>query len=86
MEHDATDVPRSEARPQCSRLGAVLGVIVAAAYYGFLTAGAVIPKQMARAAVGGVPWSFVLGAALLIFIVCATGIYALAANALEERP
>jgi uncharacterized membrane protein (DUF485 family) len=85
MKGDPKETTPTTAPPQCSGLGALLGVLVAIAYYGFLIAGAVAPTQLAKTAIGGVPWSFLLGAALLVFIVLATGIYTLAANAAEGR-
>jgi len=83
-EFVSTGMPPTAPR-QCSVLGAILGTVVGLAYYGFLAAGAVMPQLLAKPAVAGVPWSFLLGAALLVLIVCATGIYTLVANAAEER-
>lgn len=84
-----TDFPPTERTPaeprQCSKLGAALGLLVGIAYYGFLIAGIVAPQLLAKPAVAGVPWSFLLGAALLVLIVCSTGIYTLIANASEEH-
>jgi putative solute:sodium symporter small subunit len=85
MERDPLEVTRMETPPQCSRLGIVLGVLVGVAYYGFLAAGALAPKEMAKTAIGGMPWSFILGGALLVFIVCTAGIYTLYANGADER-
>jgi uncharacterized membrane protein (DUF485 family) len=70
---------------QCTRLGAALAVLVAIAYYGFLLIGAYAPGLLARSAIGHVPWSFVLGAGLLIGAVAATGCYVVVANRTERR-
>jgi len=70
---------------QRTRLGACLCVLVALAYYGFLMAGAFAPQALARPAIGSVPWSFLLGALLLVFIVAMTGLYTLLANAAETK-
>ena len=84
MERMRPEAP-SQLPRQCSRLGAVLGVLVGGAYYGFLFAGAWAPDWLAKTAIAGVPWSFLLGAVLLVFIVLATGLYTLVANASEKR-
>lgn len=70
---------------QCGGWGAALAVLVSCAYYGFLFAGAYSPKQLAAPAAFGVPWSFLLGASLLIFIVLITGLYVLISNRAEAR-
>lgn len=70
---------------QRTRLGAVLAILVAAAYYGFLLAGAYAPQLLASPTLGGVPWSFLLGAVLLVFIVAMTGLYTVLANRAETR-
>jgi uncharacterized membrane protein (DUF485 family) len=77
-------VPPAQAE-QRTDLGAGLAVLVAAGYYGFLLAGALAPKALARPAVGHVPWSFVLGAGLLVGAIVATGLYVLLANAADDR-
>lgn len=66
------------------RLGAALAILVALAYYGFLLAGAYAPQMLASPAIGHIPWSFLLGALLLVFIVAMTGLYTLLANAAEK--
>jgi uncharacterized membrane protein (DUF485 family) len=70
---------------QRTDLGAGLALLVAAGYYGFLLAGALAPQALARPAVGHVPWSFVLGAGLLVGAIVATGLYVLLANAADNR-
>jgi uncharacterized membrane protein (DUF485 family) len=70
---------------QRTGLGAILSVLVALGYYGFLLAGAYVPQLLASPAVGHVPWSFLLGALLLVFIVAMTGLYTVLANASETR-
>jgi uncharacterized membrane protein (DUF485 family) len=70
---------------QRTDLGAGLALLVAAGYYGFLLAGAVAPLALARPAVGHVPWSFVLGAGLLVGAIAATGLYVLLANAADDQ-
>ena len=80
IPEDSGEAPR-----QRTRLGAVLAILVAAAYYGFLLAGAYAPQLLASPAIGSVPWSFLLGALLLVFIVAVTGLYTLLANAAEGR-
>jgi uncharacterized membrane protein (DUF485 family) len=77
-------IPPAQAE-QRTDLGAGLGALVAAGYYGFLLAGAFAPQALARLAVGHVPWSFVLGAALLVGAIAATGLYVLLANAADDR-
>lgn len=82
--------PASIGRPssevaQRTRLGAILAIIVALAYYGFLLAGAFAPLSLAQPAIGHVPWSFVLGAGLLIGAIALTGLYVLLANAADRR-
>jgi uncharacterized membrane protein (DUF485 family) len=62
-----------------------LALLVAAGYYGFLLAGALAPQALARPAVGHVPWSFVLGAGLLVGAIAATGLYVLLANAADDQ-
>jgi uncharacterized membrane protein (DUF485 family) len=70
---------------QRTDLGAGLALLVAAGYYGFLLAGALAPQALARPAVGHVPWSFVLGAGLLVGAIVATGLYVLLANTADNR-
>ena len=70
---------------QCTGWGAGLAVAVAVSYYGFLLTGAFAPRMLARPAIGHVPWSFVLGAGLLVMAVLATGVYVLVANAADSR-
>lgn len=70
---------------QCGGWGAALSLLVGCAYYGFLGAGALAPGRLAETAAFGVPWSFVLGAALLVFIVMITGLYVLISNRTEAR-
>jgi uncharacterized membrane protein (DUF485 family) len=70
---------------QRTDLGVGLALLVAAGYYGFLLAGALAPQALARPAVGHVPWSFVLGAGLLVGAMAATGLYVLLANAADNR-
>jgi uncharacterized membrane protein (DUF485 family) len=70
---------------QRTDLGAGLAVLVAAGYYGFLLAGALAPQVLARPAIGHVPWSFVLGAGLLIGAIAVTGLYVLLANAADDQ-
>jgi uncharacterized membrane protein (DUF485 family) len=70
---------------QRTDLGAGLAVLVAAGYYGFLQAGALAPQALARPAIGHVPWSFVLGAGLLVGAIAATGLYVLLANAADDQ-
>jgi uncharacterized membrane protein (DUF485 family) len=70
---------------QRTELGAGLALLVAAGYYGFLLAGALAPQALARPAVGHVPWSFVLGAGLLVGAIAATGLYVLPANAADDQ-
>ena len=65
--------------------GAGLALLVAFGYYGFLLTGAFAPQVLVRPAVGHVPWSFVLGAGLLVMAVAATGAYVLVANAADSR-
>ena len=60
-------------------------MLVAFGYYGFLLMGAFAPQVLARPAVGHVPWSFVLGAGLLVMAVVTTGAYVLVANAADSR-
>ena len=73
------------AAAQRTGLGAALAVLAAANYFGFLLAAAVAPQALARPAFGRVPWSFVLGAGLLIGAIAVTGLYVLLANASESR-
>ena len=80
----SSSIPREPAA-QCIRLGVALGVLVAVGYFGFLLTGAFAPQFLARPAVGHVPWSFVLGAGLLVGVVSVTGIYVLYANAADSR-
>ena len=70
---------------QRTGLGILLALVVAAAYYGFLALGAFAPQWLARPAVGHVPWSFLLGAGLLVTAFGSTGIYVLLADAGEKR-
>jgi uncharacterized membrane protein (DUF485 family) len=77
-------VPPAQAA-QRTELGACLALLVAAGYYGFLLAGALAPQALARPAVGHVPWSFVLGAGLLVGAIAATGLYVLLANAADDQ-
>jgi uncharacterized membrane protein (DUF485 family) len=77
-------VPPAQAA-QRTDLGAGLALLVAAGYYGFLLAGALAPQALARPAVGHVPWSFVLGAGLLVGAIAATGLYVLLANAADDQ-
>jgi uncharacterized membrane protein (DUF485 family) len=70
---------------QRTGLGAGLALLIAVAYYGFLLAGALTPKALAQPAVGHVPWSFLLGAGLLLGAIAVTGIYVLVANISEDR-
>jgi uncharacterized membrane protein (DUF485 family) len=77
-------VPPAQAE-QRTDLGTGLALLVAAGYYGFLLAGALAPQALARPAVGHVPWSFVLGAGLLVGAIAATGLYVLLANAADNR-
>jgi uncharacterized membrane protein (DUF485 family) len=77
-------VPPAQAA-QRTELGAGLALLVAAGYYGFLLAGALAPQALARPAVGHVPWSFVLGAGLLVGAIAATGLYVLLANAADDQ-
>jgi uncharacterized membrane protein (DUF485 family) len=62
-----------------------LALLIAAGYYGFLLAGALAPQVLARPAFGHVPWSFVLGAGLLVGAIVVTGLYVLLANAADDR-
>jgi uncharacterized membrane protein (DUF485 family) len=77
-------VPPAQAA-QRTDLGAGLALLVAAGYYGFLLAGALAPQALARPAIGHVPWSFVLGAGLLVGAIAATGFYVLLANAADDQ-
>jgi uncharacterized membrane protein (DUF485 family) len=70
---------------QRTRLAAWLTGIVALLYYGFLLAGAFAPAALARPAIAHVPWSFVLGAGLLLAAIALTGLYVLLANRTETR-
>ncbi len=72
-------------RHQRTGLGALLSILVALGYYGFLLAGAAVPRLLASPAIGSVPWSFLLGALLLVFTVVTTGLYTVLANAAEQR-
>jgi len=65
--------------------GAGLAALVAVAYYGFLLTGAFNPQVLSRPSIGHVPWSFMLGAGLLMLAVLTTGVYVLVANAADER-
>ena len=69
----------------CTRLGAILSAVVALIYFGFLGAGAIVPQAFARPAFGHVPWSFVLGAGMLLIAVASTGVYVLLSNAAETN-
>lgn len=73
----------SDTRPV--RLGAFLTTTVGLCYGAFLMAGAFAPQRLAAAAVGSVPWSFLLGIGLLVLAVASTGLYARAANRWEAR-
>lgn len=77
-------VPPAQAA-QRTDLGAGLALLVATGYYGFLLAGALAPQALARPAIGHVPWSFVLGAGLLVGSIAATGFYVLLANAADDQ-
>jgi uncharacterized membrane protein (DUF485 family) len=77
-------VPPAQAA-QRTELAAGLALLVAAGYYGFLLAGALAPQALARPAVGHVPWSFVLGAGLLVGAIAATGLYVLLADAADDQ-
>jgi len=83
----STPLPKEPAGAprQRTRLGAGLAILVGLAYYGFLLAGAYAPQLLASPAIGSVPWSFLLGALLLVFIVAMTGLYTVLANAAEDR-
>ena len=70
---------------QRTSLGLLLATIVAVGYYGFLLLGAFAPQTLAQSAIGHVPWSFVLGAGLLVGAVASTGIYVMLSNASESR-
>ncbi len=70
--------------PQCTGWGAGLALLVALGYYGFLLMGAFVPQVLAQPAIGHVPWSFVLGAGLLVIAVLTTGAYVLIANAADS--
>lgn len=82
-----TSLSGLDQRPAMQRtgLGALLAGLVAVGYYGFLLLGAYAPKALAQPAIGEVPWSFVLGAGLLVGAVASTGIYVLLSNASESR-
>ncbi|MBO1326170.1 DUF485 domain-containing protein [Acetobacter sp. TBRC 12305] len=78
------DYPReSKQAPQKAGKGPdiILVSSVSVAYYGFLFAGILVPAMLASPAVLGIPWSFLLGASLLIFLIVSTGIYVLVSNA-----
>lgn len=70
---------------QRTGLGAVLAVLVAAAYFGFLFTGAYAPRLLSVKAIGHIPWSFVLGAGLLVSTVAVMGLYVLVANFADSR-
>jgi len=70
---------------QCTGWGAGLAALVAVCYYSFLLTGAFAPQLLARPAIGHVPWSFLLGAGLLLLAVLTTGLYVLVSNAAEAR-
>ena len=76
--------PAAPAR-QRTDLGAGFALLIAAGYYGFLLAGALVPQVLARPAIGHVPWSFVLGAGLLVGAIAVTGLYVLLANASDDQ-
>jgi uncharacterized membrane protein (DUF485 family) len=54
-------------------------------YGAFLLAGAFAPHALAQPAIGSIPWSFLLGAGLLVGAVVTTGLYVLVTNATEGR-
>lgn len=74
------------AAAQRTGLGATLAVLVATAYFGFLLTGAFAPQLLAVNAIGHIPWSFVLGAGLLVGAVAVMGLYVLVANIADSRP
>lgn len=80
------DYPRESKNIQ-KKAGNVPDIIlvssVSVVYYGFLFSGILVPTMLASPAVLGIPWSFLLGASLLIFLIVSTGIYVLISNAQE---
>jgi uncharacterized membrane protein (DUF485 family) len=68
-----------------NRLATTLAIVAASSYYGFLLAGAVAPSALSKPAIGHVPWSFVLGAGVIVTAMALTGLYVLLANAWDRR-
>ncbi|WP_407530585.1 DUF485 domain-containing protein [Methylobacterium oryzisoli] len=60
-----------------------LSALVAFAYGGFLLASYALGPALARPVLGSVPWSFLLGAGLLVVVVAVMGVYVLVVNGRE---
>ena len=72
----------SREEPAVANLGIRFGFAAAmvVAFAALLTFGAVDPQAMAKPAIGAVPLSLVLAAAMIVFAVAITGLYVLLAN------
>ena len=84
MPHDHPPIPPAPPSWDGIGFGLLLAAAISVEYYGFLLLGAFAPRWLARPAVGHVPWSFLLGALLLVSAVALTGLYAWRANAAED--
>jgi uncharacterized membrane protein (DUF485 family) len=78
-----TPEPEVTGTSRTSRLGTALALVAGLSYCSFLLAGAFAPQALAQPAVGSIPWSFLLGAGLLVGAVAITGLYVLVTNAGE---
>jgi uncharacterized membrane protein (DUF485 family) len=67
------------------RIGLILTLFVLVAFFGFIIFAAYAPGVLVQPAIGAVPLSFVLTAALIIGAILITGLYVWSANAAETR-
>ncbi len=67
------------------RIGLILTLLVLVAFFGFIILGAYAPGVLAQPAIGAVPLSFVLTAALILGAILLTGLYVWFVNAAETR-
>jgi uncharacterized membrane protein (DUF485 family) len=67
------------------RIGVLLTVVVLAAFFGFIIFAAYAPGALAQPAIGAVPLSFVVTAALIVGAILVTGVYVWTVNAGETR-
>jgi uncharacterized membrane protein (DUF485 family) len=68
------------------RIGVILTLLVLVAFFGFIIVASFAPATLAQPAIGAVPLSFVLTAALILGAILVTGVYVWTINARETRP